>query len=201
MGSPRERGNTDLLLDAFLRGVKDGGGEFEKVSISDLDISPCRECLACEEIGECIITDDMQPIYRKLLKADKIVIAAPSFFYGFPAQIKAFIDRCQALWARKHILNQAQAQPGSGPGSFEHTPGKQIQREAFALLLGATGGKDLFSGQLKTIQYLLEPLGASLVGSLLFRQIEKKGDILRHPTALDDAYREGIKFADPDRKL
>ncbi|HDL64231.1 MAG TPA: flavodoxin family protein, partial [Proteobacteria bacterium] len=38
MGSPRKGGNTDLLLDAFLRGVKDGGGEFEKVSISDLNI-------------------------------------------------------------------------------------------------------------------------------------------------------------------
>jgi multimeric flavodoxin WrbA len=192
MGSPRSGGNTDLLLDAFLRGVKDGGGEFEKVSISDRDISPCWECLACEETGECVIPDDTQSIYRKLLKADKIVLAAPNFFYGFPAQIKALIDRCQFLWAQKHILNRATARRSSVGGNFK--PDSNRQKEAFALLLGATGGNDLFDGQIKTIRYFLEPLDASLTGSLLFRTIEKKGDILRHPTALDEAYQAGRKF-------
>lgn len=201
MGSPRKGGNTDLLLNAFLRGVGEGGGEFEKISIRDLDISPCRECLSCEETGECVVHDDMRLIYPKLLAADKIVIAAPNFFYGFPAQIKALIDRCQAFWARKHILNPLPAAPGSGEGRFQIGPRKQLQKEAFVLLLGATGGNDLFAGQLKTIRYFLEPLDASLTGSLLFRKIEKKGDILRRPTALDDAYRAGIKFADTEHNL
>jgi multimeric flavodoxin WrbA len=194
MGSPRKGGNTDLLLDAFLRGVKEGGGEYEKLSISDLDISPCRECLACEETGECVIQDDMQPVYRKLLKADKIVLASPNFFYGFPAQMKALIDRGQALWSRKHILHRASLATDSGRGSSGDYPGKLLQREAFALLVGATGGKNLFTGQLNTIRYFLEPLEFGLSGSLVFRKIEKMGDISRHPTALDEAYREGIKF-------
>lgn len=194
MGSPRKGGNTDLLLDAFLRGVTDGGGEFEKVSISDLDISPCRECLTCEETGECDISDDMQQIYRKLLKSEKIVFASPNFFYGFPAQIKALIDRCQVFWARKHILNPAPELSLSGEVLFDIDPRYHLKREAFILLLGATGGKDLFTGQLKTIRYFLESLDASLTGSLLFRKIEKKGDILRHPTALNEAYKAGKKF-------
>ncbi|MEA1928074.1 MAG: flavodoxin family protein [Candidatus Auribacterota bacterium] len=179
MGSPRKEGNTELILNAFLRGVEEGGGDFEKVLISDLEISPCRECLVCEATGECVILDDATPIYRRLLAADKIVIASPSFFYGFPAQLKALIDRCQFLWARRHILKQ---DPGSS------------SKEAFVLLLGATGGKDLFDGQLQTIRYFLEPLNTRLVGSLLYRKIEKQGDIRRHPTALDEAYHEGIKF-------
>ena len=195
MGSPGKGGNTDLLLDAFLRGVNEGGGEFEKFSISDLDISPCRECLACEATGECVIQDDMQSIYRKLLKADKIVLASPSFFYGFPAQAKALIDRCQALWARKHILNRHPALLRSVGGLLK--PDSKHTKPAFAMLLGATGGKNLFAGQLNTIRYFLEPLEASLTGSLFFRKIEKKGDISRHPTALDEAYRAGSKFSDP----
>ena len=194
MGSPRKGGNTDLLLDAFLRGVEDGGGEFEKVSISDLNISSCRECLVCEDIGDCVIPDDMHPVYSKLLKSDKIVIASPSFFYGFPAQLKALIDRCQALWARKHILDPVPSVSGSGEERYKRNIRTTDQKEAFVLLLGATGGKDLFDGQLKTIRYFLEPLDASLTGSLLFRKIEKQGDILRHPTALDEAYRAGRKF-------
>ena len=188
MGSPRKGGNTDLLLDSFLRGVKEGGGEYEKLSISDLDISPCRECLTCEETGECVIPDDTQTIYRKLLKVDKIVLASPSFFYGFPAQIKALIDRCQFLWARKHILNWDPAEISS------FHPNSLPQKEAFAILLGATGGNNLFTGQLNTIRYFLEPLNAQLIGSLLFRKIEKGGDILRHPSALDEAYQAGRKF-------
>ncbi len=191
MGSPRRGGNTDLLLDAFLQGVGEGGGEFIKIMIGDLSISPCQGCLACEETGECIIKDDMRPIYAKLLAADKIVIAAPNYFYGLPAQCKALIDRCQALWARKHILNSAPV--ALSPG--------QPTKEAFALLLGATGGKELFAGQLKTIRYFLEPMDASLTGSLLFRKIEKKEDILRHPTALDEAYRAGIKFPDTNHNM
>ena len=201
MGSPRKGGNTDLLLGAFLRGVNDGGGEFEKVSISDLDISPCRECLACEASGECIIQDDTQPVYSKLLKADKIVLASPSFFYGFPAQFKALIDRCQYLWARKYILNSTEPSRDFAAARYERNTRPRSQREAFAMLLGATGGNDLFDGQIKTIRYFLEPLDASLTGSLLFRKIEKKGDISRHPTALDEAFREGMKFQVPGTAL
>jgi len=188
MGSPRKGGNTDLLLNSFLRGVKEGGGEYEKLSISDLLISSCRECLDCEETGECVIQDDMQPVYGKLLKADKIVLASPNFFYGFPAQMKALIDRGQALWSRKHILHRT-----SDAADY---PGKPLPKEAFALLVGATAGKNLFAGQLNTIRYFLEPLKAALTRSLLFRKIEKKGDISRHPTALDEAYQAGSKFAD-----
>ena len=198
MGSPRRGGNTDLLLDSFLRGVKEGGGEYEKLFISDLDISPCRECLDCEEDGECVISDDMQSVYRKLLKSDKIVLASPSFFYGFPAQMKALIDRGQALWARKHILNRTPKAADSGREGFGDYPGTTRPKEAFTLLLGATGGKNLFAGQLNTLRYFLEPLDAHLTGSLLFRKIEKKGDISSHSTALDEAYREGIKFANTE---
>ena len=196
MGSPRKGGNTDLLLDAFLKGVKNGGGEFEKISISDFEISPCRECLTCEESGDCVILDDMQPVYRTLLESDRIVIAAPNFFYGFPAQLKALIDRGQALWARKHVLNRSPAARDSGRESSGDYPGKPLQKEAFALLVGATGGKNLFAGQLNTIRYFLEPLGAALTGSLLFWKIDRRGDILRHPTAMDEAYRAGLKFSD-----
>ena len=201
MGSPRKDGNTDLLLDAFLRGVKDGGGEFEKVSIADLDIFFCRECLACEASGECVILDDTQMVYGKLFEADKIVIASPSFFYGFPAQAKALIDRCQYLWARKHLLNPTRSPPDSCAERYERNSRVPCQKEAFALLLGATSGDDLFYGQLKTIRYFLEPLEALLTGSLFFRKIEKRGDITRHPTALDESYQAGRKFLDTNYNL
>ncbi len=179
MGSPRKGGNSDLLLDEFLRGVEEGGGEFEKLSVGDLKISPCREILACEKDGECVIKDDMNSVYEKLLEAEKIVIAAPIFFYGFPAHFKALIDRCQVLWVRKHLLG---VEPAGG------------SRRAFALLLGATKGERLFDGVLLTLRYFLEPLNAGLAGTLLYRKVEKKGDIRNHPTAMKEAYQAGMEF-------
>ncbi|MFH1037722.1 MAG: flavodoxin family protein [PVC group bacterium] len=227
MGSPRKGGNSDLLLDAFLGGAGEDGTAYEKISVCDPGISPCTECLACERTGECNIDDGMQTVYPKLLAAGKIVISAPIYFYGLPAQFKALIDRCQALWARKYILNSAPAALSSVEGlskpdsklpesgletpptdnllrlrnsnSADHVSEKlsdhgQPPKEAFALLLGATGGRELFAGSLLTIKYFLEPLNVRLTGSLLFRKISRKGDILRHPTALSDAYQAGRVF-------
>ena len=179
MGSPRKGGNTDFLLNEFLRGVGERGGEAEKLFIGELDIEPCRELLECETTGECPIPDDMPAICGKLLGADKIVIASPIFFYGLPARLKALIDRGQVLWARRRLLNN---QP------------QELPKEAFALLLGATKGEKLFDGALLTLKYFFQSINAQIVGKLLFREIEKKGDIQKHPSAFREAYQAGKNF-------
>ena len=179
MGSPRRGGNTELLLDAFLKGAGEGGAEPVKIAACDLDISPCLECLDCEETGECVIRDGMEKVYRRLHEADRIVIASPIFFYGLPAQLKALIDRGQALWYRQRNDNKEDG---------------KTSRKGFALLLGATRGKELFAGSLLTIRYFLKAVPARLEGSLLYRRIEDKGEILAHPAKLDEARRAGRDF-------
>ena len=106
MGSPRIKSNTDLLLDEALKGAQSQGAESEKIIVDKLKIAPCREYYGCLRDGNCVIRDDMDDIYPKLLDADVIIIASPIFFYGLTAQLKALIDRSQALWARRYILKQ-----------------------------------------------------------------------------------------------
>ena len=103
-GSPRLGGNTDLLLAEVLRGAASRGAEVKAIVLNDLKITPCQHCDACLEKGKCRIEDDMQTVYRELEEADRIVIASPIQFMGVTAQAKAMIDRCQALWARKYVL-------------------------------------------------------------------------------------------------
>ena len=43
-------------------------------------------------------------VFREMESADGIVLASPLHFMTVTAQIKALIDRCQALWVRKYIL-------------------------------------------------------------------------------------------------
>jgi hypothetical protein len=40
----------------------------------------------------------MAALIRDFDRADAVVLATPVYFYGFPAQAKAVIDRCQDLW-------------------------------------------------------------------------------------------------------
>ena len=172
-GSPRIQGNTSILLSTFLSEAERLGALTYYLNVAQKDIDPCLECGICEKEGLCPIDDDMQQIYPLLRKADIIVMATPIFFYGPTAQMKALIDRSQALWARRYVhkLND---------------PGKKW-RQGFLLSLGATKGKNLFEGVSLTAKYFFDAVSASFNGSLTYRQIEGSGAIRHHPTALADA--------------
>jgi len=177
VGSPRRHGNTEILLDKALEGAREAGAEVEKVLVSNLKISPCLEIYACFKDGNCIIKDDMQMLYRKLLEADHVIFASPIFFYGVTSQAKAVIDRCQALWARSHVL---------GMGKDD----KRARRGVF-ISVGATRGEKLFDGAVLTVKYFFDAIGVKYSGDLLIRGIDNKGQIKEHPTALEDAFRLG----------
>lgn len=183
MGSPRKQGNTDLLLDEALKGAESQGAEVEKLMIDELEISPCREFYGCLRDGQCIIKDDMQNVYVKLLEADHIILASPMFFYGLTSQLKALIDRCQALWVRKYILKQM--------------PPRATKRKGIFISVGATKGKRLFDGAILTLKYFFDAIDVEYSGELLIRSVEKKGEIRQHPTALAKAFEMGRRLVRP----
>jgi len=180
MGSPRSGGNTDLLLDAALNGARSQGAEVEKIDVDKLNISPCREYYGCLKDGNCVIRDDMDALYPKLLEADGIIVASPMFFYGITAQLKAIIDRCQALWARKHVLKQSWPTTG---------------RKGAFISVGATKGERLFDGSIATVKYFFKTVGVEYAEELLIWGVDQKGDIQKHPSALKDAYELGQRLA------
>ena len=105
--SPREQGNTELLMDISLASAKRQGAETEMCRVADRTIHPCNACGNCFKTGECSIKDDMQEIYQKLLEADGIIFGTPVYFYNITAQGKAFIDRTLPLgMAGKGLANK-----------------------------------------------------------------------------------------------
>ena len=179
MGSPRMKGNTDLLLDEALKGAESQGAEVEKILVDKLQIAPCKEYYACLRDGKCVIKDDMDGIYDKLLAADAVIIASPMFFYNVSAQLMLLISRCQALWARKYVLKNMDI------------PEK---RGAF-IAVGATKGEKLFDGPKLTVKYFFQAINTRYTDELLIRGVDKKGEIKEHPTALSDAYELGKRLA------
>ncbi len=179
MGSPRIKGNTDLLLDEALKGAQSQRAKTEGLIVDKLKIAPCREYYGCLRDGNCVIRDDMDDIYPKLLGADAIIIASPIFFYGLTAQLKALVDRSQALWARKYILKQ-------------HLP--DYGRKGAFIAVGATSGERLFDGSILTVKYFFQTIGVTYVDELLIRGVDKRGEIKEHPKALSDAFELGRRL-------
>jgi multimeric flavodoxin WrbA len=181
-GSPRKGGNTDLLLDQALKGVKEAGGEVDSLRVCDFNITPCRGCHACTKAGICAIKDDMQGIYPRLLAADIVILASPIYFYGLTGWTKAMVDRSQALWERKYTLLD--------PALGDQAP----KKKGFFISVGGTKGQKLFEGTTLSVKYFFDAFNAAYTGDLLFRKIDAFGDILKDPGALPQAFEAGKKL-------
>ena len=182
-GSPRRKGNTTLLLDQSVQGALDTGAQVEKIVLRDLKMSPCLEIYGCKEKGRCVIQDDFQKVYDQLLACDGLMLASPIFFYTVSAHTKILMDRCQSLWVKKYWIDKipyGQSKP---------------KRKGLFISVGATKGKRLFEGTLLTVKYFFDILDAELWKSLLYRQLDFEGDVLKHPEYLQEAYETGKEFA------
>jgi multimeric flavodoxin WrbA len=180
-GSPRRGGNTDLLLAEVMKGAQSQDAESKTLVLNDLKISPCQHCDACFEAGVCRIKDDMQMVYKEMEKADRIVLASPIHFLGLTAQMKAMIDRGQALWARKYILEKPPL-------------GDKRPRKGLFIAVGGMKLKNLFEPSLATVKAFFTVIDVEYAGELLFPGIDEKGAIKKHPTALKDAFAAGQKL-------
>jgi len=95
LGSPRRQGNTAKVLVWIEEALRAAGHEVDSVNVLDYQVRGCSECLACMEKRTelCSIADDGNPLFRRMVAADLVLVAAPVFCWGFPAQIKGLIDR------------------------------------------------------------------------------------------------------------
>ena len=182
-GSPRRGGNTDLLLAELMRGAVCKGVEVQTIVLNDLKITPCQHYDYCLKTGECKINDDMQMVYRELERADRIVLASPIQFMGLTAQMKAMIDRCQALWARKYVLKLPPL-------------GDRRERKGFFVSVAGRKGANVFDGALVIIKSLFVALAVAYTGALLFRSVDEEGDIAKHPNALRQAFLAGQELVE-----
>lgn len=178
-GSPRRKGNTALLLDQAVAGARSSGAEVEKVVLRDCKISPCLEIYGCKKDGRCVIQDDFQSIYDKMLESQGLMLASPIFFYSVSAHTKCLIDRCQSLWVKKYWIDKV------SPGQWT------ASRKGLFISVGATKGKKLFDGPLLTVKYFFDVLDMELYRTVLYRGLDFEGDVLQHPEYLSSAHEAG----------
>jgi arsenate reductase (thioredoxin) len=181
-GSPRKNGNSSFLLDTFLKELEDKGAVTHRINVPEKDILACQGCVFCEKKGYCRQEDDdmAKEIYALLRRADVIVAATPMYFYSAPAQLKALIDRTQALWSRRYRLKLADPLSKS--------------RAGFMLSVGATKGQNLFTGIHLTARYFFDAVAAEFTGEMGYRRVENPGDLKKLPDVIADVKTEAAKL-------
>lgn len=183
--SPRIKGNSDLLLRRALTGAESAGADTEYASLHDYNINPCIECNACYTTGTCTVQDDYQQLLKKILDADRIIFATPIFFMTVCAQAKMLIDRCQCLWAYKYVLKKELITPSH-------------DRRAMVIAVGGSRSKKQFECIRLTMKSYFDSLQVHYAANLFVNKIDALGDIEKHTSALNEAYRLGSLLAATD---
>ncbi len=93
-GSPRTKGNSSAMADAFIREAERLGHSVQRFDAARMNIGGCRACETCFKTGKaCSFDDDFNVIAPHILDADAVVYVMPVYWYSIPAQIKGVIDR------------------------------------------------------------------------------------------------------------
>ena len=164
-GSPRAKGNSDLLCDEFLRGAREAGHQVEKISLREKNIGPCKACYACFKTGRCVQRDDMEDVLEKVTACDVLVLASPTYFLTMSGQMKIFIDRLLPKW--------------------QELGGK----DAYVILTGHDGKQGLQRAA-EDMAAILENLGNRVKQIIWGEHVWQKGEVLG-TKAMEEAYLTG----------
>ncbi len=182
MGSPRSQMNTDILLNKVIEGMQVVHGvSVEKIELKNKKIKPCIACGYCGKTGVCFILDDMNALYKKFDTADIIIVGSPLYFNSVTSIVKTMVDRCQAFWSSKYILNRSTIDRSKKrKGMFIGVAGGPQKENGF---IGATVVMDLFFKCVNT-EYSYNLLVDNTDQSFVGNQVE----------LLDQAFKIGQKM-------
>jgi multimeric flavodoxin WrbA len=122
-------------------------------------------------------------VLPKMLQAERIIFATPIYFMSVCSQAKILIDRCQCLWARKHLLNRP----------IRET--RAAQQSAMAIAVGGTKSKKMFESVRLTMKYYFDALDMDYFANLFVNNVDKAGQIPDNKNAMDEALRLGAALA------
>lgn len=174
-GSPRKDGNSDLLADAFIKGAEEAGHHVTVYPAGRKHIKGCLACNKCyaKENNACIVADDFNELAELYQHSDVIVYATPLYWYSFPAQLKAAMDKMYAL-ARVNC--------------------EMALKESILLACCEDTDPHAFDGMLQSYKLIAGYRKWQDIGQVLVFDVNDPGDILKQPEMLKKAKELGINL-------
>jgi multimeric flavodoxin WrbA len=187
-GSPRAGGNSDILMEQFIKGVTCRDFAAEAIQLRDYRFQSCKGCEKCRKDGSCTgIQDDMQLVYPKIIASSGLILVSPVHNYNITAIMKSFIDRLYCFYNFD----------GERPGEWSSRLANQGRKAVIAAIGEQVSYED--SGVLLALQAMrlpLEALGYQVIGELPVTGVFHKGKILQYPEILNQAERMGRQLKD-----
>ena len=170
-GSPRQKGNTSMLVKAFTEGAESAGHTVTEFFLGGMDIHGCKGCFGGHSGKECpcVQHDDMDKIYPAVKGSDVVVLASPLYYWTMSGQLRTALDRLFAL--------------EEGDGNLLRGNGR-----ASALLMAAEGRG--FEDAVLYFDHLMEHLRWKNLGKVLCGGVMDVGDA-QGRKELDDARQLG----------
>jgi len=98
IGSARKSGSTSKLCSKASDSLRAAGVNVKVMYPYDMDIGHCTNCNTCEDLGRCVIDDDMTEIYDAVNNSSILILGTPVHFSGISSILKQVIDRFQCAW-------------------------------------------------------------------------------------------------------
>ncbi|MHB9023664.1 MAG: flavodoxin family protein [Armatimonadota bacterium] len=95
-GSPRKDGNTAQLVRVVFQELEEAGIQTELVQLAGTHPHGCTACGLCgkNKNQRCAQADDaVNEWIAKMVEADGIILASPTYFADVTSELKALIDR------------------------------------------------------------------------------------------------------------
>lgn len=95
-GSARKDGNTAIMVRRAFGPLEEAGIETELIQLAGQKMHGCIACYKCMENkdGRCAVKNDfVNECIAKMVEADGIILASPTYFANVTTEMKALIDR------------------------------------------------------------------------------------------------------------
>ncbi|CAK7052665.1 MAG: hypothetical protein DELT_03015 [Desulfovibrio sp.] len=172
-GSPRRKGNTSTLVQAFTKGAEASGNTVREFFLDKMDIRGCKGCFGGGKNADspCVQKDDMDQVYPAYRDADIVVLATPLYFWTVSGQLKCAIDRLFAV--------------------AEGNPGYRNPEKESILLMAAEGNG--FEETVYWYDRLMDHLQWKSIGKVLCGGVTGLGDIAGREE-LEEARKLGVSI-------
>lgn len=135
-GSPRLIGNTSTAVNIVLDELQKEGIETEHIQVFESSVIPCNDCGSCgiRGDGRCINENDAVNEYiEKILEADGLIIASPTYYGSMTSQLKMILERIG--YSSKTANNQLKRKIGAGIAVQGHHGGSFVMAEIVNFML------------------------------------------------------------------
>ena len=101
-GSARKNGNTFEMIETVLAMPKSLGFNTKIIQLYNKDIKSCTACFTCKDEKNCILHDDFDSVFSKILECDAFILGAPVYSADISSKMKAFLERAGGIVAMHH---------------------------------------------------------------------------------------------------